>query len=136
MLRRWLVLAGFALAGAVLFALSEHRRVEAAGSFLGGVLAAVVVLEVGLFNVRWVDRWMPHLTMAVAFGSYLLTGAFLAVLLAASSPRVVSANAVAAGLVGAVVIEIGYLIRASWVRAQGPHTPVTLSLHDDRPTRF
>ena len=72
----------------------------------------------------------------MALGSYVMTGIFLALLLAGSSPRVLSGYAVAAGLTGAVLIEIGYLIRASWVRAQPPHTPVTLSLHDDRPTRF
>ena len=133
---RWLVLAAFAVAGAVLSALVGARAAVAVESFLGGVIVTVVVLEVGLFNVRWVDRWLPQMTMLAAMGSYLMTGALLAVLLAASSPRVVSANAAAAGLVGAVVIEIGALVKASWVRAQPPHTPVTLSLHDDRPTRF
>jgi hypothetical protein len=131
---RWLVLLVAAGLGAGLFGAFGTGGGAAAGSFVLGTVLAVAVLEIGLFNLRYVDRWMPQLTMAVAVGSYLLTGAGLALVLAASSPRVIVPEAISTGLLTAVVIEIGYLVRASWVRAQRPDAPVTLSLHDERPT--
>jgi hypothetical protein len=84
--------------------------------------------------VRYVDRWMPRLTMLAAVGSYVMAAILLALALAASSPRFVVPEAVSAGLVMGVLIELGYLIGRSWVRAERDVPPVTLSLHDDRST--
>ena len=94
----------------------------------------MLILEVSLFNVRYVDRWMPRLTMLAAVGSYVMAAILLALALAASSPRFVVPEAVSAGLVTGVLIELGYLIRRSWVRAERGVPPVRLSLHDDRST--
>ena len=93
-----------------------------------------VVLEVSLFNLRYVDRWMPRLTMLAAVASYVMAAILLALALAASSPRIVVPEAVSAGLVAGVLIELGYLIGRSWVRAERDLPPVRLSMHDDRST--
>jgi len=131
---RWLTLAAAALGGALLCLTLATRGPPAAWSYLGGLGLAVLVLEVSLFNVRYVDRWMPRLTMLAAVGSYVMVAILLALVLAASSPRIVVPEAVSAGLVLGVLIELGYLIGHSWVRAERDLPPVTLSLHDDRST--
>ena len=131
---RWLTLGVAALGGALLCLIVAARGPAATWSYLGGLGLAVLVLEVSLFNVRYVDRWMPQLTMLAAVGSYVMAAILLALALAASSPRFVVPEAVAAGLVVGVVIELGHLIGRSWVRAEPDLPPVTLSLHDDRST--
>jgi hypothetical protein len=131
---RWLTLAGAALGGALLCLLLAGHGPRAAWSYVGGLGMAVLVLEVSLFNVRYVDRWMPRLTMLAAMGSYVMAAILLALALAASSPRIVVPEAVSAGLVVGVLIELGYLIGRSWVRAERDLPPVRLSMHDDRST--
>ena len=133
-LLRWLTLGVAAVGGALLFLVLAGHGPHAAWSYLGGLGLAVLVLEVSLFNVRYVDRWMPRLTMLAAVGSYVMAAILLALALAASSPRFVVPEAVAAGLVVGVLIELGHLIGRSWVRAEPDLPPVTLSLHDDRST--
>ena len=131
---RWLTLGIVACGGALVCLIIAARGPAAAWSYVGGLGLAVLVLEVSLFNVRYVDRWMPRMTMLAAVGSYLMVAILLALALAASSPRIVVPEAVSAGLVVGVFIELGYLIRRSWVRAERDLPPVTLSLHDDRST--
>ena len=113
-LLRWLTLGVAAVGGALLFLVLAGHGPHAAW--------------------RYVDRWMPRLTMLAAVGSYVMAAILLALALAASSPRFVVPEAVSAGLVTGVLIELGYLIRRSWVRAERGVPPVTLSLHDDRST--
>jgi hypothetical protein len=122
---RWLTLALAAVGGALLCLLLAARGAQAAWSYVGGLGLAVLVLEVSLFNLRYVDRWMPRLTMLAAMSSYVM---------AASSPRIVVPEAVSAGLVAGVLIELGHLIGRSWVRAERDFPPVRLSMHDDRST--
>lgn len=134
-LPRMVTLVAAAAIGAALIAGFSDIALRASMSYVDGIVLSAVVLEIGLFNVRYVDRYLPQLTVVVAVGSYAMTGILLALVLAASSPRVVVAPAVAAGLIVAVIIELGFLIKSSWVRAEHPDAPVTLLLHDDRPTR-
>jgi hypothetical protein len=131
---RWLTLAVAALGGGVLCLLLAARGPQAAWSYVGGLGLAVLVLEVSLFNVRYVERWMPRLTMLAAMASYVMAAILLALALAASSARIVVPEAVSAGLVAGVLIELGYLIGRSWVRAERDLPPVRLSMHDDRST--
>ena len=63
---RWLTLGVAALGGALLCLVVAARGPAATWSYLGGLGLADLVLEVSLFNVRYVDRWMPRLTMLAA----------------------------------------------------------------------
>jgi hypothetical protein len=129
------VLGVLLVAGAAVLVIAHPDPVRAAVCWTGGLGLSVVALEVSIGNVRYTDRWLPKLTVAVALFSYLMVVVLLGLVLAASHPDVVVPGAVAAGLVAGMLVEVGYLMGAAWARSDHPSDPVTLSSHDDHPTQ-
>ena len=113
---RWIALSVVALVGGVLFAALSGHGPRAALSYLGGLCAAVVAFEFGVLNIRVVDRYAPQLTLAAAVFSYVVTALAFALLLAASSPRVVDASGIALGLGAGLTVWLASLLFASRVR--------------------
>ena len=104
---RWLVLAAAAVLGLLGFGIASPAGLRAGLSFVGGLALATGSFEFGAFNIRFVGRYAPGLTMAVALLSYLTTAVALGLVLAASSPRVVDGPAIATGLFSGLVIWLG-----------------------------
>ena len=112
---RWLVLAVVALVGLLGFGIASSAGLRAGLSFVGGLALATASFEFGAFNIRFVGRHAPSLTLAVAMLSYLTTAVALGLVLAASSPRVVDGPAIATGLFSGLVIWLGGELAASRV---------------------
>jgi hypothetical protein len=107
---------------------APHRL---AGSYVGGLVLASGALEFGRLNIRLAAKYAPGMTMAVALFSYLLTAVALALVLAGSSPRVVSGTGVAIGLFAGMTIWLGALLHSSWVRDDNPVKPVNIRAQDE-----
>jgi hypothetical protein len=101
---------------------------------VGAVLWAIGAFELGVFNIRMADRYMPSLTLAVAVFSYATTAIALALVLAASSPHVVDGPGISTGLFAGVFIWTAGLIARTWVRPERSDTPVNITLRDEFPT--
>jgi hypothetical protein len=130
----WLAIVVATVVGAVLWAtLSTHPQ-NAMWSYLGGMALAVGAFELGVFNIRMADRYMPSLTLAVAVFSYATTAIALALVLAASSPHVVDGPGISTGLFAGVFIWTAGLIARTWVRPERSDTPVNITLRDEFPT--
>ena len=110
---RWLALAVAAMLGLLAFSLLSEAGVRAGLSFVGGLALAVASFEFGAFNIRFVGRHLPAMTLLVAMLSYLTTAIALGLVLAASSPRVVDGPAIAVGLFTGLVIWLGTELAAS-----------------------
>ena len=110
---RWLVLAAAAAVGLLGFGIASAAGLRAGLSFVGGLALAAGSFEFGAFNIRFVGRHAPGLTLAVALLSYLTTAVALGLVLAASSPRVVDGPAIATGLFSGLVIWLGGELAAS-----------------------
>jgi hypothetical protein len=117
---RWSLFVAFAIIGAVACALLADDPGRAVASYLAGMAVAALLFEISAFNIRYATRYLPRLTMAAALFSYAISAIALAVLLAASSPRVVNGGAIAAGLVCAVVIWVGTELMMVRVRSSAP----------------
>jgi hypothetical protein len=104
---RWLLLAAVAVLGLLGFGVASPAGLRAGLSFLGGLALVTGSFEFGAFNIRFVSRHAPGLTLSVALLSYLTTAVALALVLAASSPRVVDGPAIATGLFSGLVIWLG-----------------------------
>lgn len=116
----WIALAAATITGAVLWGTQSSSGSRAGWSYLGGVALAVGAFEFGVFNIRLADRYVPAMTLAVAMLSYATTAIALALVLAASSPRVVDGPAISTGLFVGLGIWIAGLIARSWVGHEGP----------------
>ncbi|MEP6853029.1 MAG: hypothetical protein ABJA87_10290 [bacterium] len=132
--RLGLVLALTAVIGGSAFAIGSDHPGRAGGSFLAGLLLVVAAFEFGRFNITMADRYVPGLALAAAMFSYVMTAVGLGIVLAMSSPRVVDATAIASGLASGLVVWLGHLIRATWLRPENTPHPVNISLHDGSPT--
>jgi hypothetical protein len=117
---RWLALAAAAVLGSLAFSAGSPAGVRAGLCFAGGLALAVACLEFGAFNIRFVGRHAPGMTLMVAMLSYLTTAIALALVLAASSPRVVDGPAIAVGLFTGLAIWLGGELAASWVVQEHP----------------
>jgi hypothetical protein len=117
---RWLVLAVAAVLGLLGFTVASSAGLRAGLSFVGGLALVAASFEFGAFNIRLVARFAPGLTLMVAMLSYLTTAVALALVLVASSPRVVDGLAVAVGLFGGLVIWLGGELAASRVVQEHP----------------
>lgn len=117
---RWPVLAAAAAIGLLGFALISSAGLRAGLSFVGGLALVAASFELGAFNIRFVGRHAPGLTLMVAMLSYLTTALALALVLIASSPRVVDGLAVAVGLFSGLVIWLGGELAASRVVQEHP----------------
>lgn len=114
---RWIALPVAAVLGWAVFAAFSQAAARAGFSYLGGMLVTTVILEASTFNIRYTDRYLPRLTLPVAVLSYAITAIALAVVLAASSPRVVDGPGAAGGLVAAVLIWVGTEVARLRVRS-------------------
>ena len=112
---RWRALAGAAVLGLLGFSLVSATGLRAGLSFVGGLALVAGCFEFGAFNIRFVGRHAPELTLVVALLSYLTTAVALGLVLAAASPRVVDGPAVAAGLFTGLAIWLGAELAASRV---------------------
>jgi len=112
---RWLVLAAAAVLGLLGFSIASAAGLRAGLSFAGGLALVAGSFEFGAFNIRFAGRHAPQLTLLVAMLSYLTTAVALALVLAASSPRVVDGPAVATGLFAGLAIWLGAELAASRV---------------------
>lgn len=110
---RWLTLAAVALLGLLAFSVLSEAGARAGLSFVGGLALAVASFEFGAFNIRFVGRYLPAMTLLVAMLSYLTTAIALGLVLAASSPRVVDGPAIAVGLFTGLAIWLGTELAAS-----------------------
>lgn len=110
---RWLALAAAAVLGLLGFGVLSAVGLRAGLSFVGGLALTVASFEFGAFNIRFVGRHLPAMTLVVAMLSYLTTAIALGLVLAASSPRVVDGPAIAAGLFTGLVIWLGSELAAS-----------------------
>ncbi len=117
---RWLVLAAAAGIGLLGFSIVSSAGLRAGLSFVGGLALVAASFEFGAFNIRFVGRHAPGLTLLVAMLSYLTTALALALVLVASSPRVVNGPAVAVGLFSGLVIWLGGELAASRVVQEHP----------------
>ncbi len=117
---RWLALAAAAVLGLLGFSLGSSAGLRAGLSFLGGLALVVASFEFGAFNIRFVGRHAPGLTLLVAMLSYLTTAIALALVLAAASPRVVDGPAIAVGLFVGVATWLGGELAASRVVQEHP----------------
>lgn len=109
-----------ALLGLVGFAIASSAGLRAGLSFVGGLALVAASFEFGAFNIRFVGRHLPGMTLLVAMLSYLTTAVALALVLVASSPRVVDGLAVAVGLFVGLVIWLGGELAASRVVQEHP----------------
>jgi hypothetical protein len=112
---RWLAMTLAAVLGLLGFSLASAAGLRAGLSFLGGLALVTASFEFGAFNIRFVGRHLPGMTLLVAMLSYLTTAVTLALVLAASSPRVVDGLAVAVGLLVGLAIWLAGELAASWV---------------------
>lgn len=110
---RWLALAVAAALGLLGFSVLSGAGARAGLSFVGGLALAVASFEFGAFNIRFVGRHLPGMTLLVAMLSYLTTAIALGLVLAASSPRVVDGPAIAVGLFTGLAIWLGTELAAS-----------------------
>lgn len=110
---RWLALATAAGLGLLGFSLLSAVGSRAGLSFVGGLALAVASFEFGAFNIRFVGRHLPAMTLPVAMLSYLTTAIALGLVLAGSSPRVVDGPAIAVGLFTGLVIWLSTELAAS-----------------------
>ncbi len=110
---RWLLMGLAALLGLLGFALASAAGLRAGLSFVGGVALVAASFEFGAFNIRFAGRYLPGMTLIVAMLSYLTTAVALALVLVASSPRVVDGLAVAVGLFAGLAIWLGGELVAS-----------------------
>lgn len=117
---RWLVLAAAAVLGLAGFTLASAAGLRAGLSFVGGLALVAASFEFGAFNIRFTGRHAPGLTLLVAMLSYLTTAVALALVLVASSPRVVDGPAVAVGLFSGLAIWLGAELAASRVVQEHP----------------
>jgi hypothetical protein len=117
---RWLLLAAAALLGLLAFGIASAAGSRAGLSFVGGLALVAASFEFGAFNIRFAGRHAPGLTLQVAMLSYLTTAIVLALVLAASSPRVVHGPAVAVGLFAGLAIWLGTELAASWAVREHP----------------
>lgn len=129
---RWTMLAIAAIAGTISYWLASETGARAGLSFLGGLGMVVLAFEFGAFNIRLAGRLSPHLTMMVALLSYATTAIALALVLAASSPRVVVGAAVAVGLFTGLAVWIATELVASRVRDEDAQQPVSMAPQDGK----
>jgi hypothetical protein len=113
-------MAVVAVLGMTGFSIASSAGLRAGLSFVGGLALVTASFEFGAFNIRFVSRHLPGMTLLVAMLSYLTTAVALALVLAASSPRVVDGPAIAAGLLTGLVIWLGSELAASWVVQEHP----------------
>ena len=104
---RWSGFVALAVVGTVAFATLTAVGLRAGLSFGGGLALVVAAFEFGAFNIRFAGRYMPNLTLVVALLSYATTAIAFALVLAASSPRVVYPWGIATGLFAGLVLWIG-----------------------------
>ncbi len=128
------LLAGAAVGTLAFFLVSTHGE-RAGFSYLGGYALVVGAFEFGQFNIRLTDRHAPELTLAVAMFSYLTTAIALALVLAASSPRVVDGPGIASGLGVGLVLWLGGLFARSRVRSERLTAGVNITLHNETYTK-
>jgi hypothetical protein len=117
---RWLLLGLAMVVGGTVFAVASAAGLRAGLSYLGGLVLVVGAFEFGAFNIRFTGRYLPSLTLVVALFSYATTAIALALVLAASSPRVVDGPGIAVGLFVGLAIWIATEIVGSRVRS--PHS--------------
>jgi hypothetical protein len=117
---RWLLIALAAVLGGVGFSIGSPAGLRAGLSFLGGLALVIASFEFGAFNIRFAGRHVPGMTLLVAMLSYVTTAVVLALVLAASSPRVVDGPAIAAGLFAGLVIWLGGELAAARVVREHP----------------
>jgi hypothetical protein len=117
---RWWALAAAAVLGLLGFSLASANGTRAGLSFVGGLALVIACFEFGAFNIRFVGRHLPGMTLLVAMLSYLTTAVALALVLAASSPRVIDGQAIAAGLFTGLTIWLSGELAASWVVREHP----------------
>lgn len=113
---RWAVVAVVAGLGALAFAVLSGPGPRSALSYLAGLILVVAAFEFGVFNIRLADKYVPHLTMAVALISYATTAVAFGLVLAASRPAVIDGVGMATGLVTGLIVWLGGLLVASRVR--------------------
>ena len=117
---RWVLLGAAGVVGIVAATLLSTAGIRAGVSFLAGLAMVVAAFEFGAFNIRFTGRYLPHLTLVVALVSYATTAIAFGLVLAASSPRVVSGVGIAGGLFSGLVIWIGTEIAATRVGSEQP----------------
>jgi hypothetical protein len=117
---RWALLLLAAVVGTGICAQVFAEGARAGWSFLGGLAMVVLAFEFGSYNIRFATRYLPNLTLVVALFSYTMTVVALAVVLTASSPRVVVGTAVATGLFVGIALWIGTEIAHTRVRSDRP----------------
>jgi hypothetical protein len=115
---RWMLLMIAGLVGGLLFGLLTHAGHRAGWSFVAGLALVVGAFEFGAFNIRVTGRYLPSLALPVAMLSYLTTAIAFALVLAASSPRVVYGPGIAVGLFAGLTIWITTEIARSRVRSE------------------
>jgi hypothetical protein len=115
---RWVLLVIAGLVGGLLFGLLTHVGHRAGLSYLAGLVLVVGAFEFGAFNIRVTGRYVPSLALPVAMLSYLTTAIAFALVLAASSPRVVYGPGIAVGLFTGLTIWIATEIARSRVRSE------------------
>jgi hypothetical protein len=113
---RWILLGASAAIGVPIALAFAQNPERAWPSYLVGLILATAAMELGTFNVRLAGRLAPNLSMAIAMLSYATTAIVLVLVLAASTPRVVSGLAAAAGLAAGAIIWAATQVMASWVR--------------------
>lgn len=117
---RWSLLLVAAVAGLLLYSLLSAAGLRSGLSYAGGALLVGGLFEFGSFNIRLAGRHLPELSLAIAMISYLTTALVLALVLIASSPRVVDGVAVAVGLFTGVSIWLAAELAGTWVVDESP----------------
>ncbi|MCW2541064.1 MAG: hypothetical protein JWN95_2789 [Frankiales bacterium] len=135
---RWAVLLAAIVIGSVCYALFADEGARAGLSYAGGLLLVAGAFEFGAFNIRLAGRVAPQLTLSAAVFSYLVTVVGLALVLIASSPRVVVGWAVAVGIFVAMTIWLGgelWASRVPRVATEQPQVPVNIRRQDESVSR-
>ncbi len=112
----WPVLAVAAVGGAALSLVLGARPWPTAGTYLATIAVVIGCFGVSTVNLRMTGRMSPQLMFIAAIFSYTFTIAVLSFVWLVSSPRVVVGPAVLAGATVAVVVWVGGVVHAAWVR--------------------
>lgn len=117
---RWSTIIIFASVGLLLYATLSNAGLQSGLSYVGGLVLVGALFEFGSFNIRLAGRHLPELSLAIAMISYLTTALVLALVLIASSPRVVDGVAVAVGLFAGVTVWLAGELAGAWVVDEDP----------------
>jgi hypothetical protein len=110
---RWVLVFSAGLVGALVFGILDDDGTRAALSYLAGLAAASVIFEISVSAVRRASDTSPSFGVVVAMTAYLTIVVLMAAVASVLSPRVVHAQACAAGLVVAALLGLAETYRAA-----------------------